>query len=473
MRHFTSIIIITTLLLILLVSCSENKNNINSQVFNLNNELTNTQYISFKNNANIDFNKYSLLGFNNDIYLGEVNDDKFDIYTYSLDGEFDNEVLIDNYDFYNNFTYNDGIIIIASKLVETGIKFDIYTLEYNTDSFNKIYSNIANRIPYVSVLDNEVIVNYRYLENDKLNSFVDKINLLDNSVEVIVKESAKVTKKGTVKGKVIICAGGYEDNTYYQILNCDDEAIENVQKKYIYSYDSNTRKHKKELKLKNQLIHFNGNTNFILTSEYNSQKPIIDSGVIYYNNDKTIIPNVMSGEDILEWKVIDENNIVFITKNNIYNYDIQNNEYNIKPTNGNIRSIIYKNGALTLQNNNTLVYQYLNSTDKLVINKKITNVNYNYDKEKGVINKISNEYLGNYNIQIVGIKNKKLPFKEVEIYMFNDIVNNNQKNYNLLTVEYILTYKDNKEYPKIEGFNTSELILDNEYKIVGKTPYGG
>lgn len=227
--------------------------------------------------------------------------------------------------------YNDILYIIETIIQDEKLVSDV-VLVNNNGSVYRYNIGKMDKIPYVQQLDNLLLINYEYREENMVKTYLTYFDMTNFNQENILQEQYTENLSGTVTGKYILFAGGMENTIYYQIVEYNDEDIEKGGKSYIYKINKNDINSAEKLfELENKALFLSGDENSLIISDYVFEPPFYDSGKLYIkNNDNwsyTIIPNVTAGADLIGAEKISDKVLLIFNNESFYIYDYINKQY--------------------------------------------------------------------------------------------------------------------------------------------------
>ena len=202
-------------------------------------------------------------------------------------------------------TYKDTLIICEYG-PEGAMDFVIRQLGENIN--NVLFEDKSWGFPVVRVVENYLIISYGKGDDNDANRAIQSLilyNLTDNTYKTLGTYTYKNNPDGTVTGEVLHTTGGFWGGFVFEII-CFTNEITNIDETGItelYYYDFKTEKIEKvPINPERKLLYAGGDRECIVTSDYASAMPLMDTGTLYLLKDGKYehikIPGIMSANDI-------------------------------------------------------------------------------------------------------------------------------------------------------------------------------
>lgn len=323
--------------------------------YNQNNDLISAKKEKFNYSSCFNKDMYDMqyLGLKKNEILFMDSKKNNTISSYNFQNDIVNDIYKSSKDtvFISTCTTDLGIVILECIYHENGLKFRINFLNTINQDYNytNIYNGQSNKIPYMYVANETIFINYDINNISKLEA----INLVTlESMIIDTKEFSVIN--GQYSGSVIMYCGGNDSVIYYQILNPNNELLEQTSSIKIVKYSLDENKFISEFDANSIALHITGSSKYLLTSEYNYDYPIDNSGLIFKMNtpekyDKFItIPFIKSGRDITNSKILNDSLILFSNPEYYYCYDLDNDNYIVrKISNTRASNLQFENNSIS------------------------------------------------------------------------------------------------------------------------------
>ena len=215
------------------------------------------------------------------------------------------------------FAYNETFIIIKADLQTQ--TFEV--VQYGLEKQKSIFFGEFMWFPKITIEGKDVFLCY----SDSSRSYVYKLGVLDGKNEMLI-ETLHKHNKGRYSGRIILdVAKRNEDSLYFQIVDLNNEFIDSEGIAYLAEFSIKGKALINWYQLERKLLYFSVLNNHLLLSEYDSEEPLEESGVIAEIESEKIvknivIPGVFSGNDIIDSTKKSEV-MYFYTPKTIYAYD--------------------------------------------------------------------------------------------------------------------------------------------------------
>ncbi|WP_349948515.1 hypothetical protein ABFV83_08805 [Lacrimispora sp. BS-2] len=248
-----------------------------------------------------------------------------------------------------NQMYGDRLIICEFSAEEQ--------MSFIIKQIGRRYEEILFRVncsgmPTIEVIGDCLLVNYGLYNDGTVEQPLILYNLKTKVSKVIGSYSYFKNEKGNYDGNLLQAADGFDNGIIFEIISFNDEDInpDETGKPELFYYDFiEEHVQKLPIKLPRKLLYVTGDINCVITSDYASEMPLNDVGTIYIlENGKYIdmkIPDIESGNDIIQAYRINNKVVALQTLNDIYLIDIGKKVYekiaNSNPIRANGKSIGY------------------------------------------------------------------------------------------------------------------------------------
>ncbi len=472
------IISLFILLLLILTGCKDKQ--LEKIELDMDNNITTQEVISYNLDSE-DVQNSELVGFYEyTIFLSSIADNGLKVESYNFYNDLNLLFELDGYNFYDFFNYDKGIIVLGAKTENKSLNFDIYKLEYETLHFQHIYEGKSDRIPYVFTSSNLLFLNYSYYNEENISSYIKYLDLENNSINEVDKRYYIVNEAGIGSGENILFAGGDDNFIYYQVLEMNNEMLELAKNKKIIKY--NVKENQKENYLDEDKIalFLFGNEYFFVKSDYDYKVPLENSGYIYFDNNKVVVPNVKSGNDIINGKSIENDKLFLNTNSEYYFYDLSSGKYYNKKYKGNL--VYIRNGVVFLDDNGYVYKSTIKNLNDTFNEEQV--LLYSKDEKDDIERFIIEKYMNDIDdsissIEIVGIS---ISSDYEDIYLRTNINPDSYSDLYTVDITYILKYKqealeNNWVIVKPTGLNNNTIIIgrnkENKFDVLGGVVNGG
>ena len=202
-------------------------------------------------------------------------------------------------------TYKDSLIICEFGSIDS-MNFVIRQLGENIN--NVLFEDKSWGFPVVRVVEDYLIISYGKGDDNDADRAIQPLilyNLTDNTYKTLETYTYKNNPDGTVTGEVLHTTGGFWGGFVFEIIRFTNE-ITNIDETGItelYYYDFETKEIEKlPINPERKLLYAGGDRECIVTSDYASAMPLMDTGTLYLLKDGKYehikIPGIMSANDI-------------------------------------------------------------------------------------------------------------------------------------------------------------------------------
>lgn len=290
-----------------------------------------------------------LVGINNDFAYFSSNGS---FVKYSLtNASFVSVIGEDNFIARNVYLKHD-VLYVVYLFEENQMYFDIFRYNF-FDEGKLLYSDQTNSLPLFAVDDNNIYFSYDKYERP-INTFdmfwsdfyaysIDEMAYVNSFRSSYMKNDT-----GKIIGEKLIYFGLTGTNeVILESLTPNYELLEISNRNNLYLFKDIADESQFEVITTDEIyLHVTCIENIFLTSMYNYDRPLNNSGIIKretdgYLEDIHIIEGIESGRDILHSRVYEGNRIVFNNKDRLYFYDLKHSEYYIRELENNQSKIYY------------------------------------------------------------------------------------------------------------------------------------
>ncbi len=202
-------------------------------------------------------------------------------------------------------TYKDSLIICEFGSIDS-MNFAIRQLGENIN--NVLFEDKSWGFPVVRVVEDYLIISYGKGDDNDADRAIQSLilyDLTDNTYKTLGTYTYKNNPDGTVTGEVLHTAGGFWGGFVFEIIRFMDEItdIDETGITELYYYDFETEEIEKlPINPERKLLYAGGDRECIVTSDYASAMPLMDTGTLYLLKDgkyeRIEIPGIMSANDI-------------------------------------------------------------------------------------------------------------------------------------------------------------------------------
>lgn len=227
--------------------------------------------------------------------------------------------------------YEDNLYIVETSFKDD--KLDSYVILVDRNkNVSRHYIGSFDKIPYVQQIENGLLINTEYREENEVNTSLFYLNLNNFKRDLIIKEQYKENSSENITGSYVLYGGGMDNTIYYQVVEYNEEELERDGKSYIYKVNKNNLdEHIKVTELEEKLLFLSGDEDSLITSDYIYDPPFYDSGKLFIkgkdNWTYTTIPNVTAGNNIIGSEKIDDSVLLIYNNQSYYLYDYKNKKY--------------------------------------------------------------------------------------------------------------------------------------------------
>ncbi|WP_349948694.1 hypothetical protein ABFV83_09850 [Lacrimispora sp. BS-2] len=324
--------------------------------YNINNMAVNK---TLKNN----FDDFALVGYDNElIYTFQSKDDGIEYYVNN--GNFSNMVYKSNASavFCNQLYSRD--MIIGEFYAEEPMSYAIRRVNKDTEEI--LMQGECKGIPIVNVIGENLVVNSHAYKGGKVEQTLQLYNFINNEIMTIGNYVYEIDMEGKCTGELLQAVDGFDNSIVFELIYFDNENmdLDETGKPTLFRYDL---KENNLIKLPitppRKLLYVAGDEQCIITSDYASARPLSDVGTIYVlRNGEYIsmgIPEIESGNDIVDAGRITESTIIIQTLNNVYMIDYEKGIYE-KINNSNPIKINEESFGFIDKNNSLNIYEFNN-----------------------------------------------------------------------------------------------------------------
>lgn len=281
-----------------------------------------------------------LVGMNNDFAFFSSNEDfvKYNLNDASVVSSRGEDHFLER-----NVYLKQDVLYVVYLFEADQMYFEIFRYDF-LDEGKSLYSDQTISLPLFAVDD----VNF-YFSYDK---YVQSVNVFDKfwsdfcaySIDEMAyvnsfRSSYLQNKTGEIIGEKIVyfgLTGQYQDKeVIIETVTPNYERLEVSNQNNLYLFNAINDETQFEVITTDEIyLHVNRMENLFLTSMYNYDMPIENSGIIKsemdgHLEDIHIIKGIESGNDILHSQVYEGNRIVFNNKDGLYFYDLKHSEYHV------------------------------------------------------------------------------------------------------------------------------------------------
>lgn len=281
-----------------------------------------------------------LVGINNDFAFFSSNEDfiKYNLNDASVVSSRGEDHFLSR-----NVYLKQDVLYVVYLFEADQMYFEIFRYNF-LDEGKSLYSDQTISLPLFAVDD----VNF-YFSYDK---YVQSVNVFDKfwsdfcvySIDEMAyvnsfRSSYLQNNTGEIIGEKIVyfgLTGQYQDKeVIIETVTPNYESLEVSKQNNLYLFNAINDETQFEVITTDEIyLHVNRMESLFLTSMYNDDMPIENSGIIKSETDGHledihIIEGIESGKDILHSQVYDDNRIVFNNKDGLYFYDLKHSEYHV------------------------------------------------------------------------------------------------------------------------------------------------
>lgn len=222
--------------------------------------------------------------------------------------------------FYQIDIINEQLIIVSGYVREGAYQIRIEKI--HDGSIVPLFERDCAAMPYICVAGEKMLLNYNVHETKGLRNILALLDVDTAQLEYIA-ESSYISQEGKDTGEAILYAGGNDRYIYYQRIVVSGEPLEQADEAEIIKFDRDTQQAEIVKWSKSLVMHVAGNGKYFITSEYDYAKPLDDSGKLYENRKVRNIPQISSGNDIMQSYFDEDKSAVLLSGHHYYFYDFE------------------------------------------------------------------------------------------------------------------------------------------------------
>lgn len=281
--------------------------------------------------SNSEIENITMMGIdNNNIFYSGIKNDNIVYGIYQLNNNTYNIIYEVNPN--SNFSIDPIIINSNMYILEFIIdqKESYFILKKITPKGEKIeiLKDRAVQIPFITSVDDNIIINYSFNENKKYKDKLILINTENLENTQIEELTYSINQNGYYTGETIVYAGGLKEGFFYQILTLDNTEL-HLGEPSIKYYSLIEEQIVFENKIPEILSYISGTENFLLASKYGYERALNNSASIIFlpSQEKVSLEEFSTTNDIISSYLINENKLILVNNNHIFIYDLKKFNY--------------------------------------------------------------------------------------------------------------------------------------------------
>lgn len=232
--------------------------------------------------------------------------------------------------FFNQLYNRD--ILIGEFYADDSMSFRV--LRINADIEEILIQGECKGIPIVNVIGENLVINSHINKEGKVEQTLQLYNLENHEIKTIGNYVYEIDEAGNCTGELLQAVDGFDNNIVFEVICFENENmdLDETGKPILFRYNFLTEDLiKLPINLSRKLLYVAGDEQCIVTSDYAYARPLDDVGTIYVlKNGKYVsmkIPEIESGNDIVDAERVTESIILLQTLENVYIIDYENKIY--------------------------------------------------------------------------------------------------------------------------------------------------